>query len=128
MPAAPVRAGTLGAALAHLATLADRDLPGLPRDQHDRGGFVCAQVPADGVGQLVPGPGGQLIQAGDQPVAGPGPIGGDHQPPPERGRQRRDRVPEHLQVIGGRVRSGAAAARHRGQRLTVGSGQGADPG
>ena len=65
----------------------------------------------------MPGPGGQLIEAGDQPVAGPGPVRGHHQPPPELRRQRGDRVTDHLQVIGGRVRPGAAAAHQPGQRL-----------
>jgi len=114
MPAGPVRAGGSGPPLAHLAALIDRDLPGLRRGQPDRGALAGAQVPADGVGQLVPGPGGQLIEAGDQPVAGPGPIRGHHQPPPVLRWQRRDRVTEDLQVISGGVRSGAAAAHHPG--------------
>ena len=32
-------------------------------------------------------------------MAGPGPVDGDHQPPPVLRRQGRDRVIEHLQVI-----------------------------
>ena len=118
MRAGPVRAGGSGPALAYLPALIDRDLPGLRRDQPDRGPLPGAELPADGVGQLVPGPGRQLIKAGDQPVAGPGPVRGHHQPPPELRRQRRDRVTENLQVISGRVRPGAAPAHHPGQRLT----------
>jgi len=53
-------------------------------------------------------------------MAGPGPIRGHHQPPPELRRQRRDRVTEHLQVIGAVVFDPArAAAASSGQRLTV---------
>ena len=77
MPAGPVRAGVTGPAFAHLAALIDRDLPGLRWDEPDRVAFAGTEFPADGVGQLVPGPGGQLIKAGDQPVAGPGPIRGN---------------------------------------------------
>ena len=73
MPAGPVRAGVTGPALAHLAALIDGDLPGLLRDQPDRGALAGAEFPADGVGQLIAAAGGQLIQAGDQPVAGPAP-------------------------------------------------------
>jgi len=43
--------------------LIDRDLPGLRRDEPDRGALAGAEFPADGVGQLAPGPGGQLIEA-----------------------------------------------------------------
>jgi len=117
MPAGPVRAGGSGPAFAHLPALIDRDLPAFLRDEPDRGALAGAERSADGVGQLVAGPGGQLIKAGDQPVAGPGPVRGHHPPPPERRRQRRDRVTEDLQVIRGGVRPGAAAAHHRGQRL-----------
>ena len=51
MPAGPVRAGTSGPALAHLAALIDGDLPGLPRDEPDRGALAGAHLPADGLGQ-----------------------------------------------------------------------------
>jgi len=73
MPAGPVRAGVTGPALAHLAALIDGDLPGLRRDQPDRGALAGAQLPADGVGQLVPGPGGQLIQRVISPRLVPAP-------------------------------------------------------
>ena len=53
MPAGLVRAGTIGAALAHLAALIDGDLPGLLRDEPDRGALAGAQLPADRVGQLI---------------------------------------------------------------------------
>jgi hypothetical protein len=55
---------------------ADGDLPGLRQDQPDRGTLAAAQFPADRVSQLVAGPGGQLIEVGDQPVACPGSIRG----------------------------------------------------
>ena len=90
--AAGVGAGVLGAALADLAAGIDGDLPGLlagPAVIAAR--LPLAQLPADGVDELVAGPGGQLVQAGDQPVAGPGAVAGDHQPPPVRRRQRGDR-------------------------------------
>ena len=124
MPAGRSAQASAGPALAHLAALIDGDLPGLRRDEPDRVALAGAQLPADGVGQLVPGPGRQLIKAGDQPVAGPGPIRGHHQPPPERRRQRRDRVTEHLQVISGRCSTrrcpGASSrpAAHRCYRST----------
>ena len=73
MPAGPVRAGGSGPALAHLAALIDGDLPGLLRDQPDRGPLAGAQLPADGVGQLVPGPGGQLIKRVISPWLAPAP-------------------------------------------------------
>lgn len=46
-------------------------------------------------------------------------VAGDHQPPPERLRQRRDRFVQHRQVIGGGVGPGRAAAQHLGQRSAV---------
>ena len=64
MPAGPVRAGAIGAALAYLPALVDGDLPGPLRDELDRGALAGAEVPADGVGQLVPGPGGQADRGG----------------------------------------------------------------
>jgi hypothetical protein len=117
MRAAPVRAGVISAAFPDLAAVIDGDLPGVLRGQPDRVPLAPAQIPADRVDQLVPGPGGGLVQAGDQPVACPGPIGGDHQPPPVPGGQGGDRVIERLQVIGDGVRPRAARAQHPGQRL-----------
>ena len=90
MRAGPVRAGVISAAFPHLAAMADGDLPGF-RDPGDRGLLPAAQFPADRVDQLIAGPGGQLVQALDEAVAGPGAIGGDHQPPPVPQRQRRNR-------------------------------------
>ena len=78
-PAGPVRAagvaaGVIGAALADLAAAVDGDLPGLLRDQPQRGLLPLAQRPADRVDQLIAAAGGQLIQVLDQLVAGPGPV------------------------------------------------------
>ena len=70
MPAGPVGAGGSGPALAHLSALIDRDLPGLLRDQPDRGALTAAEFPADGVGQLVPGPGLQLMPRRIIPASG----------------------------------------------------------
>ena len=47
VPAVQVSAGALGAALAGLTVLVDRDLPGLGRDGRDRGLLPRAQLPAD---------------------------------------------------------------------------------
>ena len=58
VPAARVGAGALGAALADLAALIDGELPGSCRDGGDRGPLPLAQFPADGVDDLVAGPGG----------------------------------------------------------------------
>ena len=66
--AVQVAAGLAGAALTDLAAGIDRDLPGLGGDGADRGPLPCAELPADGVDDLVAGPGGQLIQPGDQGV------------------------------------------------------------
>ena len=99
--AATVGAGVISAALADLVTVIDGDLPGVPGDGGDRGAFPLAQLPAHGVGELVAAAGGQRIQPLDQPVAGPGPIRGDHQPPPVSGGQRGDRRVQDFQVIGG---------------------------
>ena len=60
-PAASVSAATIGAsvisaAFAHLAMVTDRDLPRLPGDSGDRVLLPLAQVPADGVDQLMAGP------------------------------------------------------------------------
>jgi hypothetical protein len=90
VPAATVAAGLIGAALADLAADIDRDLPGAGRDHRDRVPLPPAELPADGVDDLVAGPGGELVQAGNQGVAGPGAVAGDHQPPPEPRRQRGD--------------------------------------
>jgi hypothetical protein len=73
MPAGPVRAGAIRAALTHLPALIDRDLPAILRDQPDRGALTSAELPADGVGQLVPGSGGQLIKAMISPWLAPAP-------------------------------------------------------
>ena len=115
--AAGIGAGVIGTALADLAAVTGRGLPGLARDQPDRGALPFAQVPAHRVDELVPSPGGQRIQAGDQPVAGPGAVAGHHQPPPEGRWQRADRRLQDFQVISHRVAPGAAAAQHPGQRL-----------
>jgi hypothetical protein len=72
-PAAAVGAGAFGAAFTHLAAGIDGDLPGAGGDLPDRGAFAFAQPPADGVDELVAGPGGQRIQAADEPVAGVAP-------------------------------------------------------
>jgi hypothetical protein len=124
-PAGLVRAARIcarvpGAALADLAGRVDGDLPGLVRDQAQRGPLPLAQHPADRVGQLVSAAARQRVQPGDQAVAGPGPVGGDHQPAAEGGRQRRDRRVQQDQVIRGRVAPGRAAAQHPGQRLPAG--------
>ncbi len=66
---------------------------------------------------MVAGPGGEGVQALDEPVAGAGAVAGDHQPPPERRGQRSDRRAQHLQVISGGVGPGAAFAQLGGQRL-----------
>ena len=47
MRAGPVRAGAIGAALAHFPALIDGDLPGFLRDQPDRGALAAAEFPAD---------------------------------------------------------------------------------
>jgi hypothetical protein len=73
VPAVQVPAGALGAPLAGLAALIDRDLPGAGRDGADRGLLPLAQLPADRVDDLVAAPGGEGIQPGDQAVAGPAP-------------------------------------------------------
>lgn len=82
MPAATVSAGVSGAALADLAAAIDSGLPGFWRDAGERAPLPLAQLPADGVDQLAPGPGDEIIQPLDQPVTGSGTITGDHQPPP----------------------------------------------
>jgi len=73
VPAAQVAARLAGTPLADLAAGIDGDLPGAGRDGADRGPLPAAEFPADGVGELVAGPGSQLVQPGDQVVAGPGP-------------------------------------------------------
>jgi hypothetical protein len=82
--AAAVGAGVLGAALADLALRVYGNLPGLAGDLAERGALAFAQFPPDRVNKLVAGPGGEGVQALDQPVAGPGSVAGDHQPPPEK--------------------------------------------
>jgi hypothetical protein len=71
VPAAQVTAGLIGAPLADLSASVDRDLPGASRDGADCGAFPAAKFPADGVDDLAAGPGGQLIQPGDQGVGWP---------------------------------------------------------
>ena len=115
---APVRAplvpaGIIGAALADLAAAVDRDLPGRLGDQPIAAFSRLAQLPADGVGELVAAAGGELIQLGDQGVAGAGAVAGDHQLPPQRRRQRGDRLVQQAQVIGG----GVAARPSRGRSI-----------
>jgi hypothetical protein len=109
-PAGPVRAlavaaGVIGAALADLAAGADGGLPRLGRDQPQRCLLPLAQRPAGGVGQLIAAAGGELVQVPDQVVAGPGPIGRDHQLPPEGRRERGDRRVCDGQVVSGGVRA-----------------------
>ena len=110
-PARPVRAGgvaagAFGAALADLAAGADGDLPGLIRHQPQRGLLPLAQRPPDRVDQLAAGPGSQLVQVGDQVMAGARPVAGDHQPAAEGRRQRGDRRVHHGDVAGGGVAAG----------------------
>ena len=123
-PAGPVRAarvaaGILGAALADLAPAVDRGFPGGLGDLADRGLLASAERPADGAGDLVAVPGGEPVQLLHQLVAGTGPVAGDHQPPPQRRRERLDRLAQELQVIGGGVGAGRAGAQHPGQRLAA---------
>jgi hypothetical protein len=116
--AAAISAGVIGAALAHLAMVIDGDLPGLPGNLSDRGALAFTQFPPDRVDELVARPGCQLIQALDQPVAGPGAVTGHHQPPPELRWQRGERRRQDLQVVGGGVGPGAARPQRGGQRLS----------
>src|SRR5205823_236700 len=116
--AAAVGAGVTGAALADLAAVINRDLPGLPGNPGDGGLLPLAQLPADGVDKLVAGPRCQRIQVGDEIVAGPGTIAGDHQPPPVLRRQRGDRLTQDRDVIGGSIRPGRPGTQQPGQRLT----------
>jgi hypothetical protein len=62
-------------------------------------------------------PGREPVELFDQVVAGAGPVAGDHDPAPQRGRQGLDRLAEQPQVIGGRVAAGRSGAEHPGQRL-----------
>jgi hypothetical protein len=71
--AAAVGAGLIGAALADFAAVIEGDLPGAGGGVADRGALAFAQVPAHRVDELVAGPGGQRIQAGDQPWLAPAP-------------------------------------------------------
>ena len=90
--AGQVRAGVIGAALADLAAAgrwrSARPAPG-PAGSPPSPARPAPSRRSRSAGS--PGRARQLIQAGDQPVAGPGPVAGDHQPPPERRRQRGDR-------------------------------------
>src|SRR5262249_59707413 len=80
--AAAVSARLSGAALADLTAVIDRDLPRLRGHHLERGALPLAQLPADGVDELVARPRGQRIQPLDQPVAGPRTVAGAPQPPP----------------------------------------------
>jgi hypothetical protein len=73
VPAVQVAAGLIGVAFMDLAAGIYRDLPGLLRDGADRGLLPRAQLPADRVDDLAAGPRGQLVQPGDQVMAGPEP-------------------------------------------------------
>ena len=59
-----VAARAIGAALADFTVGIDCDLPAPRRDGGDRGPLACAEFPADGVDDLVAGPGGEGVQAG----------------------------------------------------------------
>ena len=120
MRAAQIRAGVIGAALADLDPPVDGDLPGQLQDQPQRGPLPLAQHPPHRVGQLEAAAPGELIQPGDQAVAGPGPVRRDHQLAPEPRRQRRDCRVQQGQVIRGRVAPRRAAAQHPGQRFPAG--------
>ncbi len=117
MNAAELGAAVPGPALPRPPGRVDRDLPGVAGHLGDRNALPLAQLPAHRVGQLPAGPGRQLVQAGDQAVTGPGPIDGDHQPPPIFRRYRGDRGVQHLDVVAAGVRPGAARAHHPAQRL-----------
>ena len=118
--AAAVSARVAGAALADLAAVTDRALPGLHGHQPERGALTFTQLPAHGVDELVAGPGGEGIQPLDQPVAGAGTVAGHHQPPPVGRRQRGDRRRQNLQVIGHGIGPGAALAQRLGRVVAVG--------
>lgn len=83
VPAARIAAGLIGTALADLAAGTDGDLPDAGRHPGDRGPLPGAKFPADGAGELVTAPDGQLMEPSDQAVASPGAIAGGQQPPPE---------------------------------------------
>jgi hypothetical protein len=68
----------------------------------------------------VPAPPGQFIEPLNKPVAGPGTVAGDHQPPPVPGRHRSDRIFEHGEVV-----RGGGAARRTGPRSLPMPGGGA---
>ena len=120
VPAAGVRARVIGAALADLAAVIDRDLPRLPGDQPDRGLLPGIQFPPARVDQRVPAAAGQGIQVLHQLVTEPGAVHGHHQVPPPRRRQRRDRRVHDGDVIGGSVAARRALAQHPRQRLPAG--------
>jgi hypothetical protein len=115
--AAAAAAGILGAALADLPFGVDRGLPGSLGELADRGLLAAAQRPPDGPGDLVPVPAGEPVELLDQPVAGAGPVAGDHDLAAQRGREGPDRLAQEPQVIGGGVRPGGAGPEHPGQRL-----------
>ena len=71
--AARVPAGIIGAALADLALPVDGGLPAGLGDLADRGPLPGAELPADGLGDLVAVPGGEPVQLLHQGVAGAGP-------------------------------------------------------
>jgi hypothetical protein len=114
---APAVGAGVTAALADLAEVINRDLPGLLGDGGNCVLLALAQVPADGVDQLVAGPPRQLVQAGDEIVAGTGAVAGDHQPPPVPWRQGGNRLTQDRDVVGGRIGLGGPGAQHRGERL-----------
>ena len=116
-PQPVVPAGRLGAALADLPAGVDRGFPCGAGDHPERGLLPLGERPADGVGELVPVAGGELVQPLDQVVAGPGAVAGDHQLPAELRGQRRDRLVQERQVIGGGVRPGRSRPHHPRQRL-----------
>jgi hypothetical protein len=120
VPAAGVRARVIGAALADLAAVIDRDLPGLLGDQPDRGLLPGTQFPPARIHQRVSAAGGEGIQVLQQLVAEPSAVHGHHQVPPPRRRQRRDRGVRDLDMIGGRAAARRALAQHPPQRLTAG--------
>lgn len=73
MSAPGVVAGVLGAALPQLTAVIDRDPPGTLGHPGDRRAFPGPQIPAHRVDQLIPGPGRELLQPGDQPWLAPAP-------------------------------------------------------
>jgi hypothetical protein len=84
--AGQIAAGVISTALADLAV-------GIDRDEGDRVPLPAAQLPPDGADDLVADPGGELVQAGDQGVAGPGSVCGYRKlmPPGSTHESRRQR-------------------------------------